>query len=552
MADPYEQAFASLQTALVDLDGDGVPDVAVPADPMRAINQRFGPMTETSRRGNKPRAELRATEPTNALLDAATLPARMFVEQAESAGRATARAVDDPSLATVTNAGMQNALLLGRPVAAGVVGAVGLAEAARRDYAPDILPRSAEANDPNDPLQPDQRRRYNQLVRRGRDLREGERAELDALNRIVTEVATKRATAGLEGQEEAKRLERERFDAQTRKAIGDKAAALARDRRFSDTEVGKLFNESGGLAPYIAGAAFGGVSRLGTGPGTTTGGKIWNQYVEPGLAGALAGVGAANAPLIADGYITSEPYNPVKEAYEVYARELPEGHPEKQKAAEYAATLPSANPRRVQAQQELRERGASGLIWPAIEGGGSGMVASQSINAAGRLGRAAVSPFRSDPPSGGPAGSQTGGGTTGSSGGPTPQPPGGQPPQIPNQPPARSDFSLYRDLPEGIRNDLLRAYNTERTVAGSPPAAKATADRLKSELASDGINVPITDDRIRATEKAISDFIVANKREPRTPQDFALIRNAATLALGGTVIGNALAPEAPRNALLPY
>lgn len=548
MVSPYDLAFGVLQSALVDLDGDGKPDVAVPVqsrDPMREINRRLpemSPMTRAGFRGG----EIRNAEPqTNALLDAATMPARMFVEQAQSAGGATAKAVDDPTLANVTNAGVQNALLLGRPVTAGVMGGVGLLEAARRDYAPEIFP-SATAQD--DPLSPDQRRRLRQLSSR-RDLTPGQRDELASLNKIVTDVATRKATAGIEGEEEGKRLERERYDAQTRKAMAGRDAALARDRRFSDTEVGKVFNETGGLAPYIAGATFGAVSRLGTGPGTSTAGKVWNQYVEPALVGGLAGVGAANAPLIADAYVTSEPYNPVKEAYEVYARELPEGHPDKVKAAEFARAQQPANPRREQAQKELADRGLMGLIWPAIEGAGSGMVASQGVNAMGRLGRAVGV---ADPlPAGGPKGTPASGGQVAPGGGlvpvsPTPQPPGGSP-----QPVQAQSFRTYSQAPQDVRDEAFNSYLATRNITGSPPPANATAGAMRSDLASNGINVPITPDRIRATEQAISEFIVANKREPRTPQDFAAVRMAATLALGGTVIGNALAPEQTRNALLP-
>jgi hypothetical protein len=194
MADPYEQAFAALGTALVDLDGDGVPDVAVPArDPMREINRRLperSPMTRAGFRGG----ELRNAEPEeNALLQAATFPARAFVDQAEAAGRSIGKATLDPTLANVTNAGVQNALLVGRPVAAAVMGGAGLLEAARRDFAPSIFGGSSEAQSFLTPEQRDELKAAKTKIQKGQFSSGAERRMLEATVNRLNEMDAKLA-----------------------------------------------------------------------------------------------------------------------------------------------------------------------------------------------------------------------------------------------------------------------------------------------------------------------------------------------------------------------
>lgn len=67
------------------------------------------------------------------LLDMGAVPAQEFVAQAGRAGTSIAEAQSDPTLANVTNAGVQTGMAFGRPVVAAGAGAAGLLEAMRRD-----------------------------------------------------------------------------------------------------------------------------------------------------------------------------------------------------------------------------------------------------------------------------------------------------------------------------------------------------------------------------------------------------------------------------------
>jgi hypothetical protein len=155
---------------------------------------------------------------------------------------------------------------------------------------------------------------------------------------------------------------------------------LGRDRRFSDTTLGKTFDALGGSAPFLAGVAGGKLSRWATGPG-----KVVKDYLLPGVMGTATGFTAANIPLAYNALYT-EPDNPKKAGYGAYARELPQGHPRKAEFGAYAESLPDKNPVREQASEEmfdpwrLAERGAISVV----EGGGGGLVGSDAVRSAAR------------------------------------------------------------------------------------------------------------------------------------------------------------------------
>lgn len=148
----------------------------------------------------------------------------------------------------------------------------------------------------------------------------------------------------------------------------------SRERRFSDTDVGKFMNKLGGTAPLDAGLLAGAVQRA-----------AGHGYLRAGLSGAALGFAAENVPLIYDAMFT-EPDNPEKRANEAYARELPPGHPRKAEFERYAASLPDRNPVRTQANQELFDPEQAGLraVGGIIEGGGGAELGAGAIDALGR------------------------------------------------------------------------------------------------------------------------------------------------------------------------
>jgi hypothetical protein len=435
----FDAAFAELDAALIDLDGDGRPDVAVPQQPRNALlrgvpDYGFGPVTPMSREGYMPQGEMRSYQPSpgesaasylgalgpvgqraapvaNALLNYGPVPAQAAVEQFDRAGTAVADAYNDPSLANVTNAGAQTALAVGRPVAAGGILAAGMMEGARRDFAPDIF-------SPANALTRKQTREQEMRDREAARQREAE------ANRIRLESEARRgeadAAAVREAEAEKKRLElqkQQEANAEYRRAVSRAESMrneeLAKKWSFSDSNMGQVFRESGGLAPMAFGALGGAAGRLLHGDR----GNVLSTYALPILEGAMAGVGAANAPVFAD-YLYAPKVNPDKAAAGVYGRELPPGHPRKQEYLNYAASegtpgaMPDANPVYKAAEDvvwnEFPERFASG----AFEGGGGGMlgatVGGLMDKGARSLGNALAAPFRGNalvrPPSG-PSGS---------------------------------------------------------------------------------------------------------------------------------------------------
>jgi hypothetical protein len=177
------------------------------------------------------------------------------------------------------------------------------------------------------------------------------------------------------------------YNSQVRRAEEARDQELGRERRFSDTLVGKGMDAMGGLAPAAAGLIGGGLSRLGTGPGVTALGKVGKGYALPILGGAALGATAANAPVAYDAFYTDTD-NPNKAGYGAYARELPQSHPRKKEFGAYAAGLPDKNPVREQAGKEFYEGLAKRSGAGAIEGAGGGWLGADGVGAASRVGRA--------------------------------------------------------------------------------------------------------------------------------------------------------------------
>jgi hypothetical protein len=200
-----------------------------------------------------------------------------------------------------------------------------------------------------------------------------------------TEAERQRAAnaADIEARKAAQASERAEYDRQVGLAEAARDKELGRVRRFSDTGVGEAFESLGGLAPFLAGIAGGGLSRMATGPGSSMMGKVLKDYVLPVATGTAAGFTAANAPLAYDAFYT-DPDNPEKAAYSAYARELPASHPRKQEFSDYAAGLPDKNPIREQASEEFYGDFGPRLGMSLIEGGGGALMGSDAVRAGAR------------------------------------------------------------------------------------------------------------------------------------------------------------------------
>jgi hypothetical protein len=251
---------------------------------------------------------------------------------------------------------------------------------------------------------------------------------------------------------------------------------LARDRRFSDTNTGKVWEATGGLAPFFFGAATGGLSRAATG-----GGSAAKDYLLPGALGALGGASSANVPLAYNALFT-EPDNPQRRAFDAYARELPPDHPRRQEFADYASKLPEANPVRTSASAEfydpikLAERAGMG----GIEGFLGGMVGSDVARAAGGAPTLLGRLLR------GPRGPQPGGATPGAGAGGTPSP------AVPPSPaPIAGDPGGAGGLQGTIVENMPKLADRLKNYQGQLPAPAAVPNQraLKPLASEDGKEV---------------------------------------------------------------
>lgn len=360
------------------------------------LTERFGPMTQTTRAGRM-NPELRAAQPTmlerigRGVLDYGPIPAQIATEIAKQpvrAGEAVGEALHDPTLANVTNAGFQTAATVGRPLAA--LGALGLGygEAARRDLGLFSTPEAAAEEQPpgifgEQPAAPAQADPLANLYAQRASLdqqRAAARAEAEAqsrtgrgprwqaamedVRRIEAEIAgldrlisdeQKRNSPEFQLEMERKAKEQEEYDRAVQRAEAAREAEMSRDRRFSDTEFGKVYNETGGAGAPLAALGVGamhGIARGGRG--------LWHGYAEPAAGGTVAALTANTMPLAFNAFAT-EPDNPERRALMAYARELPQGHPRKEEFMQYAEGLPEANPVREQAWGELRDD-----FWPRM------------------------------------------------------------------------------------------------------------------------------------------------------------------------------------------
>lgn len=316
-----------------------------------------------------------------AVLDYGGIPAEIatnIATQPVRAGEAVGEAAYDPTLANVTNAGVQTALAFGRPVAAGAALAGGLTEGIRRDFAPDIF-SSADAQS----LTRRQKREMEMQDRQAAREREAEAARIkleSEARRGEADAAAKRAQA----EADANRRRGEDAAAVDR-ATAEMQRIMAKDTRFEDTNIGKIMHQFGGYDPAAAGVAAGLLTPKGGG---------FRGYGMPALMGAAAGIAASNGPLVYDAYRTPV-LNPEREAYQAGVRLLPEDHQDVRRYKGFleetnpdgSLAIPVANPVRTEAQNQLGDWWGNikrvGL--GALEGAGGGLLGHDATKLPERL-----------------------------------------------------------------------------------------------------------------------------------------------------------------------
>lgn len=482
------------------------------------------------------------------LLDMGAVPAQEFVAQAGRAGTSIAEAQSDPTLANVTNAGVQTGMAFGRPVVAAGAGAAGLLEAMRRDV---MGSGGAQASD--NPLNDAQQKTYDRLLRKSRskaELSDAEEKQLDALNQIITATSIAKATAGTKAQES--RLaneEAQRASDAKRKADEDAAAraragqayqaGLATDRRFSDTEVGKVFDKFGPVAPGVAAAGAGLLSGMGV-----RGAGIVNNVARYGIptgVGAVTGVTAAHWPQAYEANYAPN-INPSYQAATNYVREAPADDP---RAAQLSGLLQSgaiekANPVRTEAEANLydpkkfAERSVLGLL----EGVAGGFAGGEAPSAAkymlkslpkaaeevgklpGSLWKGITGGFASSAPKGGA------GGTGGSQ--------GGQQTNVPPNPLSNTQ-GKYPAVGSPERSYIRDEYRRS-VLDGGAPLNPSGASKIVQQYAKDqGGRLPNLTGRVGNTNASINEFVAQNGRMPISQQEWAqfIYRNTGTLGLLG-------------------
>lgn len=139
-------------------------------------------------------------------------------------------------------------------------------------------------------------------------------------------------------------------------ALGE--ARRARIPPFRETNVGSLYEATGGVTPAVAGFGASALARL-----------VGRGRPEAIAEGVLAGAVTPNAPLVYD-MLTQPTYNPERAMYSAYARDLPPTHPRRQEWTNYAKNLPEDNPARRQASDEFYDpwRAAERTGMGALEG----------------------------------------------------------------------------------------------------------------------------------------------------------------------------------------
>jgi len=315
--------------------------------------------------------------------------------QVQKAESAIAKALAEPSVGSVANAGTQTGMAALRPAIAlpslalqygdAIARDLGLYDTSAQAQAPLLRKQQRELEMERQRSEMERQRQREQAAQEAELARERaaqeaqitrERAAQDAeTRRLEAETATR---LKLEEQEAARQSalkiaaeskDREEYDRAVKRAEELRTVEEGKRRRFYDTAVGKVYDETGGAAPLVLGALSGFTQRA-LNPAVTHG-KILGM-------GAFGGAAASNLPSFADAFIVPPVENPDQRAASVYARELPPAHPRKAEWLAYAENeklLPKMNPQRAVAKEEFTD--TTNAIKRNIGGAIEGMVGAE-------------------------------------------------------------------------------------------------------------------------------------------------------------------------------
>jgi len=448
----------------------------------------------------------------------------LLLGQPIRAGLAVGEAFQTPSIANVTNAGVQSALAAFRPLAAAKVAGGGFAAAAASDALSDANAQSSNRRRQPEQevasielpgLTPQQGKEYNALLVK---MQRG--AFGSAADRRSTETrATELRKLSDDFSRSSAATDRQEYSNAVRRAESARDSILAdRPKKFSETSVGAVYDRLGIVAPAVIAAGMGGLTRAGLAASGVTNNLA--NYGVPMAVGAATGGVAANYPLGHE-LMFAPAANPERRAFETYGRELPPDHPRKQEWMSYAEkSLPQENPAREVASREFYdpvkfiERTGLGVA----EGLLGGLAGSEAVSIALR-------PFKRRPKT--ETDNKGGGGKAPDDG----APPGGQPADGPPRP---VNYRTYPSLPASARQSVQEAYVVDRILRGSSLPSQAGSRAIKNSLREQGVDVPVSSGRVQTTNALsgplIDQFVAQYGRAP-TRQEFATMFNNKTLAV---------------------
>ncbi|MDE2471441.1 MAG: hypothetical protein KGL35_22620 [Bradyrhizobium sp.] len=447
-----------------------------------------------------------------------------IVRQPVTAGEALSEAASKPNIPNVANAAYQTSLGLFRPQAALISLLGGYGGAALHDAGLAPFPDEAQAKDAkiaslapqlpglsqveSDKLARLEKRYEEDRGSVGRD----ERAEMQRLRDLSSQATSAANAQALASKERMDAANAQEYGRAVNKAEVARDTELARNKRFSDTDFGKLYDKTGGGAAFAGALGFGALGRAAHG-----GGSFLKEFGLPALEGTGAAYTANSLPNIYDYNYTSAD-NPEKAAYRAYARELPPGHPRKEEFAKYAESLPDENPVVTAARHKFVDD-----MWPRI-----GMSALEGITGgiSGANGPKLLSRMF------GGSAAREGAAAANSN-------------EIGQAGTAGSTVSVAPSLgraaypSEGSpgRQNIRDAYRTAVTESGQLPQPSAMSKALQGSI-FDNAPLPSITSRVAETNKAVEAFRQINGRMPMTRAEFEnfVFRHSKTLGLSSAAI----------------